>query len=237
MRNRTEKDWSRKIKCLSLTKSLSEKSSESALIKLSMTILHRVIIFFSVVTFAEKFSFFVRSRNRCLSWHDSNLIHWWCALNRDHRQILNQNCSSEQLVFSISSNLLQHDLAHDNWNKHSRQHSFAYDNRWYDEKKQETEAYKSIEKKMKRIALMYENELLCRSFKFFLFHESFASLYDDCLHEWSMLWSFSTSLKTSEDYRIQLVIEERFCQAMRSSFLTDLETSSDIRDERCIVET
>ena len=228
MRNRIERNWSREIKCLNLIKNLSEKSSEFALIKSSMTILHRITIFFSIVTFAEEFNFFVRSRNRCLNWHDSSLIHWWCALNRSHRQILNQDCSSEQFAFSISDNLLQHDFVHDNWNKRFRQHSFVYDSRWYDKKKREAETYKSIEKKMERIVLMYENELLCRFSESFLSHESLASFYDDCLHEWNMLWSLSTSLEASEDYRIQFVIGKKLCQAMRSSFLTDLETSSNI---------
>ena len=237
MRNRTERNWSREIKCSNLTKSLNEKNFESASIKSSMTILHKVTIFFSAVTFAEEFSFFVRNRSRCLNWHDSSLIHWWCALNRDHRQILNQDCSSEQLVSSILNNLLQHDLAHDNWNRRFRQHSFAYDSRWYNEKKRRIKAYKSIEKKMRRIALMYKNELFCRSSESFLFHESFASLYDNCLHEWNMLWSLSASLKTSEDYHIQFVIEKRLCQTMRSSFLINLKTSSDIRNGKCIIET
>ena len=186
MKNRTEKNWSKKIKCSNLTKGLSEKSSESTSIKSLVAILHRVIIFSSVVTFAREFNFFVQSRSRCLNWHNSSLIHWWCALNRSHRQILNQDCSSEQFASSISNNLLQHDLVHDNWSKHSRQHSFAYDNRWYNEEKRKVETYKSIEKKMRRIALMYEDGLLCRSFKSFFSHESFASFYDDYLHEWSM---------------------------------------------------
>ena len=187
MRNRIERDWSRKVKCSSLTKSLSEKNSESASTRSSVIILHKVTIFSFVVTFAERFNFFVRSRNQCLNWHDSSLIRWWCALNRSHCQILNQDCSFEQFVSSISSNLLQHDLAHDNWSKRFRQHSFAYDSRWYDEKKRRAETYKSIEKRMRRIVLMYEDELLCRSFESFLFHKSFASLYDDCLHGWNML--------------------------------------------------
>ena len=187
MRNRTERDWSRKIKCSSLTKDLNEKSSESTSTKSSMIILHRIIISSSAVTFAEEINFFVRSRNRCLNWHDSSLTHWWYALNRSHRQILNQDCSSEQFVSSILNNLLQHDLVHDNWNKRFRQHSFTYNSRWYDEKKRRAETYKSIEKRMRRTALMYENELLCRSSESFLFHEFFASLYDDCLHEWNML--------------------------------------------------
>ena len=237
MRNRTERNWSKKIKCSNLTKNLSEKSSEFALTRSSVTILHRITIFSFIVTFAEEFSFFVRSRSRCLSWHDSSLIHWWCALNRDHRQILNQDCSSEQFASSILNNLLQHDLAHNNWNRRFRQHFFTYDSRWYDEKKQRAETYKSIEKRMRRIALMYKNELLCRSSESFLFHESFASFYDDCLHEWNMFWSFSASLRASEDYHIQFVIEKKLCQAMRPSFLTDFETSSNIQDERCIVET
>ena len=236
MRNWIEKNWLRKIKCSSLTKNLSEKNFESTSIKSSMIILHRIITFFFTVTFAEKFNFFVQNRNRCLNWHDSNLIHWWCALNRGHRQILNQDCSFEQFASSISDNLLQHDLAHDNWNKCFRQHSFAYDNRWYNKKKRKVEAYKPIEKKMKRIALKYKNGLLCRFFKSFFFHESLASLYDDCLHRWNMFWSFSASLKISEDYRIQFVIEKKLCQAMRSSFLIDFEISSNIRNERCIAE-
>ena len=186
MRNRTEKDWSRKIKCSNLIKDLSEKSSESTSTKSSMIILHKIITFSSVVTFAREINFFVRNRNRCLNWHDSSLTHWWCALNRGHRQILNQDCSFEQFTFSILNNLLQHDLAHDNWNRRFRQHSFTYNNRWYDKKKRRTEAYKSIEKRMKQIALMYENGLLCWSFEFFLFHEFFASFYDDCLYEWNM---------------------------------------------------
>ena len=187
MRNRTERNWSRKIKCSSLTKSLSEKSFESTLIRSSMIILHRVTISFSVVTFAEKISFFVRNRSRCLNWHDLSLIHWWCALNRDHRQILNQDCSFKQLASSILNNLLQHDFVYDNWNRRFRQHFFAYNNRWYDEKEWKIEAYKSVEKKMKQIALIYENGLLCRSFESFFSHESLASFYDDCLHEWNML--------------------------------------------------
>ena len=186
MKNRIKKDWSREVKCSSLTKSLSEKSSESTSIRSSVTILHRITTFFSVVTFAEKTSFFVQSRSRCLSWHDSSLIHWWCALNRSHRQILNQDCSSEQFAFSILNNLLQHGLAHDNWNKRFRQYFFAYNNRWYDKKKRRAEMYKSIEKRMRRIVLMYENGLLCRSFEFFLFYKFLASFYDDCLHEWNM---------------------------------------------------
>ena len=46
MKNQIEKDWSRKIKCSSLTKSFSEKSFESTSIKSSMIILHKIIIFF-----------------------------------------------------------------------------------------------------------------------------------------------------------------------------------------------
>ena len=235
MRNRTEKNWLREIKCPNLTKNLSEKSFESTSIKSSMTILHRITIFFSVVTFAEKISFFVRSRSRCLNWHDSSLTHWWCALNRGHRQILNQDCSFEQFVSSILNNLLQHDLVYDNWNRRFRQHSFIYNNRWYNEKERRAETYKSIEKRMRRIVLMYENESFCQSLEFFLLYEFFASLYNDYLHEWNMLWFLSASLKASEDYCIQFVIEKRFCQTMRSSFLTDLETSSDIWNGRCIV--
>ena len=187
MRNRTEKDWSRKIKCLSLIKSLNEKSSESTSIRSSMTILHRVTTSSSAVTFAEETNFFVQSRSRCLSWHDPSLTHWWCALNRGHCQILNQDYSSEQLASSILNNLLQHDFAHDNWNKRFRQHSFTYDSRWYDKEKRRIETYKPVEKRMGRTALMYKNGLLCRSSEFFLSHESFASFYDDCLHEWNML--------------------------------------------------
>ena len=237
MRNRIERNWSREIKCPSLTKNLNEKSSESTSTKSPVTILHRITTFSSAVTFAEKINFFVRSRSRCLNWHDLSLTHWWCALNRDHRQILNQDCSFKQLASSILNNLLQHDLAHDNWNKCFRQHFFTYDNRWYNEKKREVETYKSIEKRMRRIALMYENGLLCRSSESFLSHEFFASFYNNCLHEWSMLWSLPASLKTSEDYHIQFVIEKKLCQAMRSPFLTDFETSSDIWNERCIVGT
>ena len=51
-----------------------------------------------------------------------------------------------------------------------------------------------------------------------------------------MLWFFSTSLKASEDYHIQFVIGKKLYQAMRSSFLTDLEISSNIQDGRCIIE-
>ena len=131
---------------------------------------------------------------------------------------------------------MQHDFVHDNWNKYFRQHSFIYDSWWHDEKKWKVEAYKSIEKKMKRIALMYENELLYRFSEFFLFHEFFASFYDDCLYKWNMFWFFSTFLKTSKDYHIWFVIKERLCQAMRSSFLIDFEIFSNIRDKRCIVE-
>ena len=187
MRNRTERNWSKKIKCPSLIKGLSEKSSESASTKSSVVILHRVITFFSVVTFAEGISFFVRSRSRCLNWHDPSLTHWWCALNRGHRQVLNQDCSFEQFASSVLNNLLQHDLVHDNWNRRFRQHFFTYNNRWCDEKKRRAETYKSVEKRMKRIALMYEDGPLCRSLEFFLFYESSASFYDDCLHKWSML--------------------------------------------------
>ena len=183
MRNWTEKNWSRKIKCPSLTKNLSEKSSESTSIKSSMTILHRVIIFSFIVTFAERINFFIRNRSRCLSWHNSSLTHWWCALNRSHRQILNQDYSFKQFASSILNNLLQHDLVHDNWNRRFCQHFFVYNNQWYDEKEQRAETYKSIEKKMRRIVLMYENELLCWFLEFFFSHESFASFYDDCLHE------------------------------------------------------
>ena len=106
----------------------------------------------------------------------------------------------------------------------------------YDKKKQKAETYKSIEKRMKRIVLMYENGLLCRSFKSFLSHESFASFYDDCLHKWSMLWFFSASLKILKNYRIWFIIEERLYQAKHSLFSTNLETFSDTRDEKCIVE-
>ena len=148
-----------------------------------MIILHRITIFSSVVTFAKEISFFVWNRNRCLNWHDSNLIYWWCALNWDHRQILNQDCSSEQFVSSILNNLLQHDLVHDNWNRHFRQHSFTYDSRWYKEKKRKAETCKSIEKRMKQIVLMYKNGLLCRSSESFLSHEFFTLFYDDCLHK------------------------------------------------------
>ena len=52
-----------------------------------------------------------------------------------------------------------------------------------------------------------------------------------------MLWFLSASSEVSEDYHIQFVIEKRFCQTMRSSFLIDFETFSDIRDEKCIIET
>ena len=152
MRNQIERNWSRKIKCLNLTKNLSEKNFESTSIKLSVIILHRIIIFSSVVIFAKKFNFFVRNWSRCLNWYDLNLIHWWCALNRGHRQILNQDCSFEQFVSLISNNWLQHDSVHDNWNKRFRQHSFIYNNRWCDEAEQKAEAYKSIEKRMERIA-------------------------------------------------------------------------------------
>ena len=156
------------------------------------------------------------------------MIHWWCARNRNHRRILNQNYSFEQFAFSVSNNLLQHNLVHDNWNKCFRQHFFIYDNRWYDEKKRRIETYKSVEKKMKWIVLMYEHELLCRFSKSFFFHEFFASFYDDCLHKWSTLWFFPAFLKVSKNYRIWFVIEKRLCQAMRSSFLIDFEIFSDI---------
>ena len=164
------------------------------------------------------------------------MIHWWCALNRNHHQILNQDCSFKQFVFSISDNLLQHDFVHDNWNKRFYQHFFAYNNWWYDKKKQRVEAYKSIEKKIKWIILMYENKLFCQFSEFFLFYEFFASFYDDCLHKWNMLLFFSASLKISENYYIQFVIEKRLCQAERSSFSINFETSSNIRNKKCIVE-
>ena len=172
-----------------------------------------------------------------MNWHDSSLIHWWCARNRSHRRILNQDCSFKQFASSISSNLLQHDLAHNNWNKRFRQHSFAYDSWWYDEKKWKVETYKSIEKKMKRIVLMYEHELFCRFSESFLSHKFLASLYNDYLHRWNMFWFLSASLKISKNYRIWFIIEKRFCQAMRLSFLINFETFLNIRDERCIVET
>ena len=87
---------------------------------------------------------------------------------------------------------------------------------------------------MKWIVLMYENELFCRFFKSFLFYKSFASFYDDCLHEWNMFWFLSTFLKILKDYHIQFVIEKKLCQAKRSSFSTDFETSSNIWNEKYI---
>ena len=59
MKNWIEKDWSRKIKCSNLTKNLNEKNFKSTSIKSSMIILHKIIIFFSVVTFAKEFNFFI----------------------------------------------------------------------------------------------------------------------------------------------------------------------------------
>ena len=153
IRNRIEKDWLKKIKCLNLTKNLSEKSSELISTKSSMTILYKITIFSSVVTFAREFNFFVRNRNWCLNWYDLNLIYQWYALNRDHRKILNQDYSSKSFALLILNNLLQRNFVHDNWNKRFRQHSFVYDNRWCDDTKQKAKTYTSIEKKIKRISL------------------------------------------------------------------------------------
>ena len=50
-------------------------------------------------------------------------------------------------------------------------------------KRQKTETYKSIEKKMKRIFLTYENESIYRSFEFFSFRKFLASFYDDYLYK------------------------------------------------------
>ena len=70
---------------------------------------------------------------------------------------------------------------------------------------------------------------------FFFFHEFFASFYDNCLHEWNMLWFLSTFLKISENYHIRFIIKKKLCQTKRSSFLINFETSLNTRDEKYII--